>query len=233
MIILCIETSTSSCSAAIFKDGMLLANKENLSGANHASELPVFIEQLLAIANTNQWHIDAVALSEGPGSYTGLRIGTSIAKGLCFGMNIPLIPINTLQILCNSINKQSLVGNTNIVLCPMIDARRMEVYTQLFDAEGKVQSDVEAKIIDEESFSAERASGKPFVIFGSGAAKCAEVLKGATLVDIVPSARGMARLAEKAFAEGNTEDVAYFEPFYLKDFVVGTAKKSLLERVMK
>jgi tRNA threonylcarbamoyladenosine biosynthesis protein TsaB len=108
----------------------------------------------------------------------------------------------------------------------------MEVYTQLFNADGVAQGDVEAKIIDEESFVEER-NGKPFVIFGSGAKKCEEVLQGATFIEVVPSARGMARLAEKAFAEGKTEDVAYFEPFYLKDFVVGTAKKSLLERVMK
>ena len=120
----------------------------------------------------------------------------------------------------------------NATLGPMIDARRMEVYTQLFSAEGVAQSDVEAKIIDEESFSHER-NGKPFVIFGSGAKKCAEVLEGATFIEVVPSARGMARLAEQAFVEGRIEDVAYFEPFYLKDFVVGTAKKSLLERVMK
>ncbi|MBR3677582.1 MAG: hypothetical protein IKL60_01590, partial [Alistipes sp.] len=115
-------------------------------------------------------------------------------------------------------------------LCPMIDARRMEVYTQTFSSEGVAQSDVEAKIIDENSFAEEREQGT-LVIFGSGAKKCCEVLTGATFVEVVPSARGMARLAEQAFAEGRTEDVAYFEPFYLKDFMVGTAKKSLLERV--
>jgi tRNA threonylcarbamoyladenosine biosynthesis protein TsaB len=108
----------------------------------------------------------------------------------------------------------------------------MEVYTQLFNSKGVAQNEVEAKIIDAESF-AEQRKGKPFVIFGSGAKKCAEVLEGATFIEVVPSARGMARLAEQAFAEGKTEDVAYFEPFYLKDFVVGIAKKSLLERVMK
>ena len=183
--------------------------------------------------------MDAVAVSKGPGSYTGLRIGVSFAKGLCYGLNIPLVAVGSLDSLTEVAREDYDAGILDVegwdeaTLCPMIDARRMEVYTQLFSSEGVAQSDVEAKIIDEESFAAERASGKPFVIFGSGAAKCAEVLQGATLVNIVPSARGMARLAEKAFAEGKTEDVAYFEPFYLKDFVVGVAKKSLLERVMK
>ena len=221
MTILCIETSTSSCSAAIFKDGMLLANKENLSGANHASELPVFIEQLIAMANTNQWHIDAVALSEGPGSYTGLRIGTSIAKGLCFGMNIPLIPINTLQILCNSINKQSLVGSTNIVLCPMIDARRMEVYTALYNPNTLEKfTDVSAQIVDEHSFSEELKRQK-ICFFGNGADKCQLVITSPNAMfipNVVPLASSMGSLAEKT-AVLDLKQMAYYEPFYLKEFV--------------
>ena len=180
-----------------------------------------------------------MAVSKGPGSYTGLRIGVSFAKGLCYGQNIPLVAVGSLDSLVEVAREDYEAGIIDVdnwdkaTLCPMIDARRMEVYTQLFNADGVAQSEVEAKIIDEESFSAERTSGNPLVIFGSGAKKCVETLAGATLIEVVPSARGMARLAEKAFADGKTEDVAYFEPFYLKDFVVGTAKKSLLERVMK
>ena len=178
-------------------------------------------------------------MSKGPGSYTGLRIGVSFAKGLCYGQNIPLVAVGSLDSLTEVAREDYEAGIIDVenwdkaVLCPMIDARRMEVYTQMFDSMGTPQGDVEAKIIDADSFSEERTSGRPFVIFGSGANKCAEVLQGVALIEVVPSARGMARLAEKAFVEGKTEDVAYFEPFYLKDFVVGTAKKSLLERVMK
>ena len=147
MTILCIETSTSCCSAAITIDGVAVATKENLSGANHASELPIFVEQLLTEATTNGWAIEAVALSQGPGSYTGLRIGTSIAKGLCYGMNIPLIPLDTLQLLCAAVNENVTI---NALLCPMLDARRMEVYTAFYEPCSLCRkNDVQAVIIDE------------------------------------------------------------------------------------
>lgn len=224
--IILIETSTALCSVALAENGTIVDYRESSAPKAHASLTAVFIQEMLAERGLTVNDCDAVCVSMGPGSYTGLRVGVSTAKGLCFGAKKPLVAVGTLDTLV----AQADTSDYKYII-PMIDARRMEVYTQLFNAEGVAQSDVEAKIIDEESFSAERTSGKPFVIFGSGAAKCAEVLKGATLIDIVPSARGMARLAEQAFAEGKTEDVAYFEPFYLKDFVVGTAKKSLLERV--
>lgn len=221
MNILCIETSTSCCSAAICIDGVAVASKENLAGANHASELPVFVEQLLAEARVNQWHIDAVALSEGPGSYTGLRIGTSIAKGLCYGMNIPLIPIDTLQILCNSIDNRNLIGGTNTMYCPMIDARRMEVYTALYDTSTlKSLTKVTAQVIDEQSFAEELKVNKIYY-FGNGADKCQSVITSPNaefLSNIVPQASFMGLLAEKAVAL-DVKQMAYYEPFYLKDFV--------------
>ena len=221
MNILCIETSTNCCSAAICKDGVAVVSKENLTGANHASELPVFIEELLSQARENAWTIDAVALSEGPGSYTGLRIGTSIAKGLCYGMNIPLIPINTLQILCNSVDNRYLVGGTNVMYCPMIDARRMEVYTALYNTDTlNPYTKVTAQVIDEQSF-AEELKANTIYYFGNGADKCQSVITSPNAVfipNIVPQASFMGLLAEKAVAL-DVKQMAYYEPFYLKEFV--------------
>lgn len=221
MNILCIETSTNCCSAAICKDGVAVVSKENLTGANHASELPVFIEQLLATARANQWQIDAVALSEGPGSYTGLRIGTSIAKGLCYGMNIPLIPVNTLQILCYSVDNQHLTGSTNVIYCPMIDARRMEVYTALYDASTlNPITEVTAQVINNQSFSEELKVNK-ICYFGNGADKCQSVITSPNAMfipNIVPQASFMGLLAEKTAAL-DVKQMAYYEPFYLKEFV--------------
>ena len=223
MTILCIETSTSCCSATICQDGVAIASRENLSGANHASELPVFIEQLLAQAAANEWHIDAVALSEGPGSYTGLRIGTSLAKGLCYGMNIPLIPINTLQILCASfaLSPYRPLASSPSRLAPMLDARRMEVYTAMYDATTlDPTSEVIAKVIDEQSF-AEELSEETIYFFGNGAEKCQSVITSPNAMfvpDIVPQAKYMGQLAEKAAAL-DVKQMAYYEPFYLKEFV--------------
>lgn len=219
MTILCIETSTSCCSAAICQDGVVLASRANLSGANHASELPVFIEQLLSEARANQWHIDAVALSQGPGSYTGLRIGTSVAKGLCYGMNIPLIPLDTLQILCATLLHTTPV--TSALLSPMLDARRMEVYTAMYDPTTlQPITQVVAKVIDEQSF-AEELKDKHIYFFGNGAEKCQSVITSPNahfIADIVPQAQYMGALAEHA-ALLDVKQMAYFEPFYLKDFV--------------
>ena len=237
-LILAIETGTDICSVALIREGELIALRESDEERNHAKKIAVFVDELLREYDIAAEELDAVAVSKGPGSYTGLRIGVSFAKGLCYGQNIPLVAVGSLDSLVEVAREDFEAGIIDIeqwdnaLLCPMIDARRMEVYTQLFDTDGVAQSEVEAKIIDTESFAEERKD-RTFVIFGNGAKKCTEVLEGATFIEVVPSARGMARLAEQAFAEGKTEDVAYFEPFYLKDFVVGTAKKSLLERVMK
>lgn len=217
MTILCIETSTTCCSAAICQDGVAVASRENLSGANHASELPVFIEQLLAEAQTNAWTINAIALSQGPGSYTGLRIGTSIAKGICYGMNIPLIPVDTLQILCAAVMEEI---PADALLCPMLDARRMEVYTAIYTTNLEPQSEVIAKVIDQQSF-AEELFNKNIFFFGNGAEKCQSVITSANahfVTGILPQAKHMGRLAEKAVAL-DIKQMAYYEPFYLKEFV--------------
>lgn len=216
MTILCIETSTTCCSAAICQDGVAVASRENLSGANHASELPVFIEQLFAEAHNN-WTLDAVALSQGPGSYTGLRIGTSIAKGICYGMNIPLIPVDTLQIICAAIQDEI---PTDALLCPMLDARRMEVYTAMYTPGLDAQTEVVAKVIDEQSF-AEELLRKNIYFFGDGAEKCQSVIASANahfLTGILPQAKYMGKLAENTTAL-DIKQMAYYEPFYLKEFV--------------
>lgn len=217
MTILCIETSTTCCSAAICQDGVAVASRENLSGANHASELPVFIEQLLAEAHNNNWTLDAVALSQGPGSYTGLRIGTSIAKGICYGMNIPLIPVDTLQILC-----AVTMGDvpTDVLLCPMLDARRMEVYTAMYATSLEQRSEVVAMVIDEQSFADELCT-KPIYFFGNGAEKCQSVITSPNahfIPNIFPHAKYMGGLAEK-IDRLDIKQMAYYEPFYLKEFV--------------
>ena len=218
MTILCIETSTNCCSAAIAINGEAKAIRANLTGANHASELPLFVEELMNEARVNSWTIDAVALSQGPGSYTGLRIGASLAKGLCYGLNIPLIPVDTLQILCKAALVQQLPQDA--VLCPMLDARRMEVYTSMYTRECARMRDIEAKIIDEHAFEAELAE-QAICFFGNGAEKCQSVITSPNahfIADIVPQAQYMGALAEHA-ALLDVKQMAYFEPFYLKDFV--------------
>lgn len=222
MTILNIETSTTCCSAAITMDGTPVASVENLNQANHASELPRFIEQLLTTAKLNDWHLDAVALSQGPGSYTGLRIGASTAKGICYGLNIPLIPIDTLQVLCASVPADILPQQA--ILCPMLDARRMEVYTALYQHTGKQLSsitEVQAMIIDADAF-AETLAEQPVYFFGNGAAKCQPVITHTNahyLDNIVPQAKCMGMLAEMQPHSLDVKQMAYYEPFYLKEFV--------------
>ena len=217
MTILCIETSTTCCSAAICIDGNSVATRENLSGANHASELPVFIEQLLAEAEVNQWTIDAVALSQGPGSYTGLRIGASLAKGLCYGLDVPLIPVDTLQVLCAAVKAEL---GADALLCPMLDARRMEVYTAMYTPALEQKSDVEAKVIDEDSFAEELRENRIY-FFGNGAEKCESVINSPNahfVSGILPQAKYMGKLAEQ-IPSLELKQIAYYEPFYLKEFV--------------
>ena len=213
MTILCIETSTSVCSAAICKDGEPINQCICREGSNHARLLPRYIEELLSFAREHDLSIEAVALSEGPGSYTGLRIGTSTAKGLCYGLGIPLIPVPTLEILCESARQQGAKG----YLCPLIDARRMEVYTT--DTEGKARAVVvenEASLYD---------GGEDVYYFGDGATKCQKVLTQPNwhyIPDIVPQAQYMGVLAEQAIT-GNRQvsgqQLAYYEPYYLKEFI--------------
>ena len=232
-LILCIETGTDICSVGIARDGELVALRESDEGRDHARQVGVFVDELLREQQLQPEDLDAVAVGKGPGSYTGLRIGVSFAKGLCYGINRPLIAIGSLDALTEVAREDFEAGILDVEgweeahLCPMVDARRMEVYTQLFDSHGVAENEVRAEIVTGESFAAERTDGRPFVIFGNGAAKCTEVLTDAVWVKVAPSARGLARLAEEAYEAGRFEDLAYFEPFYLKDFVVTTSKKSL------
>ena len=231
-LILCIETGTDICSVGLVRDGELVSLRESDSGRDHAKKVGVYVDELFKQTGIAPEDIDAVAVGKGPGSYTGLRIGVSFAKGLCYGLSRPLIAIGSLEALAAVAREDYDAGIIDIdnwdeaLLCPMVDARRMEVYAQVFDAAGVAHSEVMAEVVTEESFAAHRTE-RPFVIFGNGAAKCQEVLPEAQIIDVTPSVRGMARLAQKAFDEGNFVDVAYFEPFYLKDFVVTTSKKRL------
>ena len=231
MTILCIETSTSVCSAAICKDGVPCKQCICLEGSNHARLLPRYIETLLSFAREQNLHIDAVALSEGPGSYTGLRIGASTAKGLCYGLNVPLIPVSTLAVLCeaakislsSSSPKDVLTPNSEAVLIPMIDARRMEVYTTGADGSPRAVVVESEESLLTPSLSGEGREGAFFFYFGDGAAKCRSVLTSPNwhyIPDIVPEARFVAScLATISGPSRTITDLAYYEPFYLKDFI--------------
>ena len=271
--ILCIETGTDVCSVGLVADGRIVSIRESNDGRDHARRVAVFTEEVLEEAGIAAAELSAVAVGKGPGSYTGLRIGVSFAKGLCYGLGVPLIRVGSLESLCetamakinenvcfrqkcpdarlatepneeytrtyvtnsaSSITPQAGVFHGNLFI-PMIDARRMEVYGQVFDPQGTALTGPEALIVDEGSLAQWRsrnADGEPcgentVYIFGSGAEKCREVLPWAHYIEVRPSARGMVRLAAEALAAGRTEDVAYFEPLYLKDFVVTTTKKKI------
>lgn len=232
-LILCIETGTDICSVGIAENGELVSLRESDEGRDHARKVGVFVDEILKENRLDPDDLDAVAVGKGPGSYTGLRIGVSFAKGLCYGLRKPLVAVGSLDALAEVAREDyeagilAVDGWDGAYLCPMVDARRMEVYAQVFDVEGRPQSEVSAEVVDAGSFSAFRGQGRPFVIFGSGARKCADLLPDAVCVEVTPSARGLARLAQQALDEGRTEDIAYFEPFYLKDFVVTTSRKKL------
>lgn len=234
-LILSIETGTDICSVALANDGELMALRESDEGRDHAKKVALFVDELLRETGVQPADLDAIAVGKGPGSYTGLRIGVSFAKGMCYALNIPLISIGSLDALTEVAREDFDAGILDIEdeewsaarLCPMVDARRMEVYTQIFDNECRPLSDVVAEVVTEESFKSWREGGK-LVIFGNGAQKCAEVLSDAICVGVSPSARGIVRLAEQAFNDGQFEDLAYFEPFYLKEFLVIPSKKKLL-----
>lgn len=220
-LILCLETATKSCSVSLGQNGKVLSLKESLDEKySHSENLTLYIEDVCKDAKVSLRDIDAIAVSKGPGSYTGLRIGVSTAKGLCYALDKPLIAINTLEAMAvgQISNLQSPISN---LFCPMIDARRMEVYCALYDDQGNEIKKTSAEIIDEHSFVGLLQKNKIY-FFGDGAAKCRIEIShpNAIFVDgISPSAKFMILLAEKYFAERKFEDVAYFEPFYLKDFV--------------
>lgn len=228
MTILCIETSTQVCSAAVTIGGVPIAERICRDGANHARQLPVFIEELLQEVRAKGLKIEAVALSEGPGSYTGLRIGTSTAKGLCYGLDVPLIPVSTLKLTAVAALAQNesifaAKHDVPVRLCPMTDARRMEVYTAVYSDDFEEICPVQAKVVEDGSWLPE---GQVY-FFGDGAGKCREVLQEGSrenansplfIGDIVPEAKYMGVLAEQAKQISGAE-IAYYEPFYLKEFV--------------
>ena len=220
--ILNIETSTKNCSVSIAKNGEILAIKELNNGQySHAEVLHPFIQDILVEANIKMNKIDAVAVSKGPGSYTGLRIGVSAAKGFCFAFNKPLISIDTLTSLSYSITIEE--G----FIVPMIDARRMEVYSCVFNNKHQKERVIKAEIIDDNSFNAYLSENKVYFL-GDGSQKCKEIIthKNAVFVDDkYPSAKEMAILSYEKYKKSDIEDVAYFEPFYLKDFIVIPEKK--------
>ena len=224
--ILNIETSTSVCSVAASQDGQTIFVKEDLKGPSHAVSLGVFVDEALSFIDSHAIPLDAVAVSCGPGSYTGLRIGVSMAKGVCYGRNIPLIAIPTPEVLSVPVLLHHDLPE-DALLCPMIDARRMEVYAAVYDRALNVKRAIAADIVDENSYL-EYLNEHPVYFYG--AAKCREKIThpNAHFIDgIHPLAKMMFPLAEKAVATEDYKDVAYFEPFYLKDFVVTTSKKKL------
>jgi len=222
-VIILIETSTEWCSAALLKDGAIAAERIVKESKQHAAITAPFVKEILEEAGISAAQCDAVAVSEGPGSYTGLRVGVSTAKGLCFGSGKPLIGVNTLDILA----RQGL-GKADFIV-PMIDARRMEVYCAVYDAQGIRRTEIEAKILDGESFSDLLAKGKVLFI-GDGAEKFSKVCTNAnaSFEQTCPLASFMAAPALEAYNKKEFEDVAYFEPFYLKEFVAGISQKSVL-----
>lgn len=226
-VILSIETSTSVCSVSLSQDGLCLTEKVDFEGPSHVNLLNTFVQEMLDFAKANKLKIDAIAVSCGPGSYTGLRIGVSTAKGLCYGFGIPLIALNTLELMASTVKNDTA---PNALLCPMIDARRMEVYAAFYNNELECVKQTSADIIDENSY-ADLLEKQTIYFFGNGADKCKTTLTHPNaffVKDIHPIAKNMITLAEQAFELGRFEDIAYFEPFYLKEFVATTPKNKVL-----
>ena len=222
-----IETTTDVCSVALSQDGECLMSKECFERSSHGTVLGPFVDEAVSFADSHAIPIDAVAVSQGPGSYTGLRIGVSTAKGLCYGRKLKLLAVPTLQLLCVPLLLRHDELPDDALFCPMLDARRMEVYSAIYDRALRDVKPISADVIDETSYR-EYLDGHKVVLFGNGAAKCQPLLQhpNALFVDnIQPLAKNMFPLAEKTFAMEKFEDVAYFEPFYLKEFVATQSKK--------
>lgn len=222
--ILCIETASQVCSVSLSINGKFSGLKETNEKNAHSSVLTRFIQELIRGNNILLSDLDAIAISMGPGSYTGLRIGVSTAKGLCYSLEKPLIAINTLESMTAGIIQQIQFDlKSDDLYCPMIDARRMEVYTALFTVDGNEYRKTSAKIIDESSFS-DLLAKQRIIFFGDGANKCKAFLSHPNAIfyeEFLPSASHLTDLANKKIMNSEFEDVAYFEPFYLKDFVAG------------
>jgi tRNA threonylcarbamoyladenosine biosynthesis protein TsaB len=223
-IILNLETATTNCSVSISKGNELISLKENNAMSySHSEQLHTFIKEALTEASLSFSDLNAVAISKGPGSYTGLRIGVSAAKGLCFSLDLPLISVPTLESMAHQVN----LGEGELVI-PVLDARRMEVYSAVFDDQHREIRETRAEIIDENSL-ADYISEQKVHVVGSGAEKCKDVLQHPNFqfdTSIVPSAKEMAPIAFEKYKRDQFEDVAYFEPYYLKDFVIQTKKKA-------
>lgn len=225
-LILSIETSTTVCSVALTDGEQIVTHKKLLEDKSHASHLTLLIQEILSDSGKQMSDIKAVAISEGPGSYTGLRIGTSTAKGLCYALGVPLIGVSTLKAMALEVKKSN---GAAAMFCPMIDARRMEVYTALYDSDLEERLSPCPMILDESSFH-ETLSDSSVLFFGNGSDKLKSILnssRASFIDDLTPSAWAVGLLASEKFEAGQFEDLAYFEPSYLKEFQA-TTPKSLL-----
>ncbi|MBR0276014.1 MAG: tRNA (adenosine(37)-N6)-threonylcarbamoyltransferase complex dimerization subunit type 1 TsaB [Prevotella sp.] len=246
--ILHIETSTNVCSVAVSEDSHVIFQQEDHTGPNHAERLGSMVDEAMSFTDNHAIPFDAVAVSCGPGSYTGLRIGVSMAKGICYGRNLKLIAVPTLELLCVPVllreevkvkSEQFPAGMSttlpeDALLCPMLDARRMEVYAGIYDRALKPVRPVEADIVDSETYR-QWLDERPVYFFGNGAAKCMEAINhpNAHLIEgVEPLAKWMQPLAERRLLNGETEDVAYFVPFYLKDYVAKVARGGLNSKIV-
>lgn len=226
ILILQIETATTMCSVALSANGKLLALKELNERNVHASQITLFIDEVMKMAGKDYKELDAVAVSKGPGSYTGLRIGVSTAKGLCFALDIPLISVDTLESMASGFMQEYPDTGGASLLCPMIDARRMEVYTAIYDADMNQIEPVSAKILHEQTFDKYLDENK-VIVFGDGASKSQPLYSthpNYRFEEFENSAAHLGSRALRKFQQGEVEDLAYFEPFYLKDFIAGVAK---------
>ena len=227
--ILHIETSTNVCSVAVSEDGKVIFDKADRTGNNHAEALGSFVDEAMSFADSHAIPLDAVAVSSGPGSYTGLRIGVSMAKGVCYALNLPLLSVPTLELMCVPVLLRNEEIEDEALLCPMIDARRMEVYAALYDRALKPVRGIQADVVDADTYR-QWLEGRPVYFFGNGAAKCMDTINhpNAHLIEgIEPVAKWMMPLAERKMLNDIHEDVAYFVPYYLKDFVAKQPKDLL------
>lgn len=228
--ILHIETSTDVCSVAVSQEGACIFHEEDFDGPSHATRLGGMVDRALSFTDNHGIPFDAVAVSAGPGSYTGLRIGVSMAKGVCYGQGLRLLAVPTLEVMCVPLLLGERELEDDALLCPMIDARRMEVYTATYDRALRPVRETEAVVVDGHNFD-DLLDRHPVYFFGNGADKCQEVIKHPNahfVPGVVPLARWMFPLAEMRHAREQFEDVAYFVPFYLKDFVATVSKKNVL-----
>lgn len=231
-LIINLETSTTVCSVSLAENGQILATREDLNGRNHAALLTSFIGDVLDTAGRKPDELSAVAVSRGPGSYTGLRIGVSVAKGMAYALSVPLLSVETLKMMASGYLEENpaFKNEPGILLCPVIDARRMEVYSALYSTRVEQAREVKAEVIVEKSFNDELRSNR-LIIFGDGARKCRDVLKsGRITIDekFCISSRHMVHLSFQKLENKEFEDVAYFEPFYLKDFIATIPKNKVI-----